>query len=899
MLGRGPWLRKAAALLALCGGAVGASAPPVASAAVSWTPDPEDQFLLDVNIRQLKLGDGVRAYNTPEGTCVVLGDFLTALDVPMRIDLTAKKASGWAFKESNRIAIDYAAMTVGYGGKSEPIAPGTIRETPDGWCIQTAALSRWFGIGVKPVTAGSVLVLQSEAKLPVELAVERQRRAAQIHPASFDLKSLPQVRIPYRMWRTPALDFVVSAGVTYRAADGVRVDRQSSIYAAGELAHLSYDAQITTNAKGIPRTVRLRAFRSDPDGGLLGPLKATHFGFGDVEGFDSGLTGSVASGRGAVITNRPLAVRAAFDRTHFEGDLPAGWEAEIYRNGELLGFAKPTAGQRYVFDDVQLLYGENRIQIILYGPQGQVRTRDELIDVGKDNVPAGKTWYWAGVSQPGRDLFTLEKPPDTQVLPKAQAAVSVEHGIDDRTSVGALARMMLIDDQRLTFLEGNVRRSVGAALIEVGAARESNGGMAAHAQLLGKVGPVNVSAEALLANDFHLQGSGQKQSVRELRATFDLPVKFGHAVLPAHADLHYMDHRDGSSELDAAARLAANFNRFNLATDLTYKKQYLRSGPAPPDELNLGLIGTGRFRDVRLRAGVDFDVAPHAQFRTAEISAYWSASENVDWEGDVTYDRLAHQGRARISHISRLDSMAIALTGEAATDGSVAFGVNLNFSLDPQRGLSLSRRPLAQAGAVHATVYRDLNGDGVRDDAEPLEKGALVTTGSTLADRVTDAKGAVTVGGLSPYVPIAVGLDETSLADPMLVPEKALQVVVPRPGVPADVQIGRVSGGDIEGAVVKSGGLGFEGLELELVDSTGKVVATATSDFDGFFLFERVAYGAYTVRVGQPSAIAAKIIAELSVHLELNAAKSIARLGAITVHPLPVLASTSAPIATP
>src|SRR5256885_13017273 len=315
MFGGRFWLRKAALLLALGAGSLGASAPLPAPSATAkpWTADPDEQFLLDVNIHQLKLGDGVRAYNPPEGTCVVLGDFLTTLDVPMRIDLTAKKASGWAFKESNRIAIDYGAMTASYSAKSEPIAPGTIRETPDGWCVQTAALSRWFGIGVKPVTAGAVLVLQSEAKLPVELAVERQHRAQHIRPASFDLKNLPQVRVPYRMWRAPALDFVVSAGVTYRATDGVRVDRQSSVYAAGEIAHLSYNAQMTTNAKGIPETLRFRAYRSDPDGGLLGPLKATHFAVGDVEGFDSGLTGSVASGRGAVVTNRPLAARAAFD----------------------------------------------------------------------------------------------------------------------------------------------------------------------------------------------------------------------------------------------------------------------------------------------------------------------------------------------------------------------------------------------------------------------------------------------------------------------------------------------------------------------------------------------------------------------------------------------------------
>ncbi len=83
MLGRGKWLRKAALLLALCAGAVGASAPEPASS--GWKPDPDDQFLLDVHIRQLRLGDGVRAYNTPEGTCVVLGDFLTTLDVPMRM----------------------------------------------------------------------------------------------------------------------------------------------------------------------------------------------------------------------------------------------------------------------------------------------------------------------------------------------------------------------------------------------------------------------------------------------------------------------------------------------------------------------------------------------------------------------------------------------------------------------------------------------------------------------------------------------------------------------------------------------------------------------------------------------------------------------------------------------
>ena len=107
------------------------------------------------------------------------------------------------------------------------------------------------------------------------------------------------------------------------------------------------------------------------------------------------------------------------------------------------------------------------------------------------------------------------------------------------------------------------------------------------------------------------------------------------------------------------------------------------------------------------------------------------------------------------------------------------------------------------------------------------------------------------------------------------------------------MQIGLVGGGDIEGAIVKSGGLGFEGLDLELVDVTGKVVATARTDFDGFFLFERVAYGNYTARVTKESAAAAKILTELGVRIVVTPDKSIVRLGSIQVRPQPVLAANA------
>src|SRR3546814_18132484 len=61
----------------------------------------------------------------------------------------------------------------------------------------------------------------------------------------------------------------------------------------------------------------------------------------------------------------------AFDKTTFRGDLPAGWDAELYRNGQLLAFTSPNGDGRYEFIAVPLQYGSNRFEIVLYGPQGQ------------------------------------------------------------------------------------------------------------------------------------------------------------------------------------------------------------------------------------------------------------------------------------------------------------------------------------------------------------------------------------------------------------------------------------------------------------------------------------------------------------------------------------------------
>ncbi|NRD89988.1 hypothetical protein C8024_11760 [Sphingopyxis sp. BSNA05] len=178
--------------------------------------------------------------------------------------------------------------------------------------------------------------------------------------------------------------------------------------------------------------------------------------------------------------------------------MPSGWDAELYRNGQLLAFAENRVDGRYEFIDVPLLYGQNRFEVVLYGPQGQIRRDVQVIPVGIDSIPPRQTYYWAGIHEAGEDLIRLG-----DFLPTRQAGwrggVGLERGLNAKTSVAASLFSLQIDGKRHDYLEGSVRRAVGPALVELSAASNLGSGMAIRGQLLGQIGDSYITAESIWA----------------------------------------------------------------------------------------------------------------------------------------------------------------------------------------------------------------------------------------------------------------------------------------------------------------------------------------------------------------------------------------------------------------
>lgn len=885
IIGRGfNALVKAAGILTISAVSLFLATP--AHAASDWSASDDDALLFDLRSGSYRLGDGIRGYQTNSGVCVDLADIIIAMDIPLRLDKKSRRATGWIFSESQTLTIDRDSNRVQKVNDSKKLLSGQIHDVPEGWCVDVKSLSDWFAVDFIPDLSNALLTVKSETQLPFQRALERKEQAAKIRPRkSFDLSGLPQSSESYKFWRTPSVDAVVSAGGLKDKQSGQKFDLRYELYASGEVGKASFDARLSSDNNGVPENVRLRAYRTDPKGELLGPLKATHFALGDVSTFSTPLVSQSVAGRGALVTNRPIERPDSFDRTSFRGELPSGWDAELYRNGQLLAFAENRSDGRYEFIDVPLLYGQNRFEVVLYGPQGQIRRDVQVIPVGIDSIPPRQTYYWAGIHEAGEDLIRLG-----EFLPTRQAGwrggVGLERGINAKTSVAASLFSLQIDGDRHDYLEGSVRRAVGPTLVELSAASNLGRGMAIRGQLLGQLGDSYITAESIWARGDFISDQIEKDAESRHSLAVDHSFKIGSKIVPVHIDAQYETRSDGRDSLDITGRMSFNLNRLSLTGELNWEQQYNDFGPDPPDRLGARLLANGRIGKVRLRGEAVYRLAPEKRFEQVNFTGEWRAGERSDWRAELGYDAGLDRGRAGIGIIRRFERFSLTATAEAATDGSIAAGLNLAFSLgpDPRNGkFRFSSNKLANNGQALAIVFHDENRDGIRQPGELLAENVELTAGQSVALTATDANGRAVIDNLQPFRPVLIGIDSSSLPNPYVQPALPGVVITPRPGIAMTVELPLVSAGEVEGTLMRRGGGTIAGVGMELVDGEGRVVRETQTEFDGFFLFEGVPYGAYTVRIAKLSAQAIQVPMILAARAVVDEDNQVARLGAVTV----------------
>ncbi len=886
-----PTFQRALAIIALAAGITSVPALP-AFAAGSWQANDDDAVLLDIRSGQYRVGSSVRGYQTNNGVCVDFADIIMSLDLPVRLDKKSRRATGWLFEEQRIFTLDRDSNIVQIMNKLQSLAAEDLYDTPEGWCVNTKTLARWFAVDIQPDLFNAVLILKADRKLPFELAEERKVQAGKVRQiAQFDLSNLPQAKDPYKLWRTPSIDVVASVGGRRDSLGGTRFDARYEVYASGELAGASVDARLSSNQRGVPDRLRVRAYRSDPNGKLLGPLNATHFALGDVSTVSTPLGSQNNVGRGAFVTNRPLERADSFDKTTFRGDLPDGWDAELYRNSQLIGYMQSRGDGRYEFIEVPLQFGQNRFEVVLYGPQGQVRRDVRLIPVGPDSIPPRETYYWAGVQDAGQDLINFG---DDEIRENAgwRGGFGFERGIDAKTSVGGSYSTAALGGLRNHYLEGSLRRALGPALVEFSAASNLRQGFAIRGQALAQVGETALSVESVL-----FRGGFQSERLEANLASLhsvsvDQTFKIGGARLPVHLNARRITRVNGDRSIESSAKLYFNINTISATTELIWENQKRAFGTDPPDRLDAVLRLSGHIGGLRLRGESTYGLIADRGIRESKLTAEWTRDDNSRWRATMGYDAKNSVGRFSGGYTRQFEKFALSSELEAATNGAVTAGISLAFSLGPKPtgGIRVAAEKLASAGQAMAIVYYDENADGIRQDNEPLEKAVELTAGISGRGKPTDANGTTFIDGLQPFKPILIGIDASSLPDPFVQPASSGIVVTPRPGVPLTIELPLVAAGEISGSLAHEGGKILSGVDLDLLDRNGRVVKTTRTEYDGFFLFTSVPYGQYQMRINALSAAVIGVKPELSQTAALTRNSSSVDVGVI-------VASTSTRIA--
>ncbi len=820
----------------------------------------DDLFLVNLKLGNLSLADSVTAYQTRAGLCLDLAQTVKALDFPIEVDARAGIAKGWFLHEDQRFVLDVRQKKLVIGKASQDISDTDVRNSPDGLCVDIAALKRWFPIHFEADLPNAQVKLISQAPLPVELQIERRARQAKLQRAEAgDGPPMPTLKSPYEYFRAPALDVTAEAVVEREPGAKTLTTKQSyTILAAGEIAKLSSEVYLSSDNHGVPQEIRARLFRRSPEANLLGKLRATEFIVGDVSGRSSSLIAETEAGRGASITNTPLDAPQTFDRTTFRGDVPDGWEVELYRNGQLTTFIQSTTGGRYEFRDVPLVFGFNSFSIVAYGPQGQIKREQRNVTVGPQAVPPGQFWYAAGAFEAGRNLVSLGTPSSTSDVRGARGFASVQYGVSAKTTLGLNVETLEYRRRQHSYVEASVAQTLGPIVAGATATVDVQGGQAFELLAFGNVLGMDILTRHAAFNKYQSQRISESSLSRHALRVYAAPPLFG-KPLPVSFDLVYDRRRNAPDLIDLTNRINWSYRGIVFAHESRLTTAVGNSANRNDTRWLNSLLWNAGWQDFRVRGELNYRLNQGVALERINAGIDWYQSERFQLRAQADWAPPSKTWRIGTSMNRLFEAFSVGVRAEIGNRGAMVFGINLatglSHSQEPQSGASawrLSRYRPAQTGDARVHVFDVVNDNGRQDADEAPLAGVGFAAGSARSDDVSDAKGVIRVHALRPFAAQSLAIDLSTLPDASLRPKFSAVSLSPRPGISQTIEYPVLPTGDVDGTlrVAKNEQLiAAGGARVQVLDSTGKVVATASSDLEGYFTVEGLRYGRYALRI--------------------------------------------------
>lgn len=790
-------------------------------------------LLLEVRLDKHLLSDAIGAYQQGGDVLLPIGEMARLLTIAIRSNPGQGHANGYILDEQRGFRLDVNALSVLRGERRESVDPALVRREADDIYVASRLLATWLPAAFEVDMASLSLLVKPREKLPLQARLDRQSNkglgAARSAPGG---AGYPRAASPYELASVPFLDQTVGVDLRRKAGSG---DPKASLtsYLTFDLLGAEAALYIHTGAHAHGPAARLTVGRHDPGAGLLGPLKARSVQAGSVvaPGVAQVSQGS-ASGNGLLVSNRPFGQPMQFDRHKLQGDLPPGWDVELYFNEALVGFQLSRPDGRYSFDDLPLIYGANDFRLVFHGPLGQLRVERHSFLLEQ------------AMLQPGELVYTLAAQRDDQGRERTLA--QFDYGLGKRLGASAALVRMPFQGASRGYVHAGLQAYLDDVIFNAAVVRAEGGGELAQLGVRSRVAGLAVQASRAwtqgFASDFYQAGA-------PVRMRDEMRIDGQLAGLPLAVQARRDRLASGPDNLELSARMSAYRHGTALSQSLRWQSL------AGSKRADGGLQVSRRVAGVGVSGQLHYTLEPTSAISTLALSAdrHLPGGYLVSVGAARTFTERHTRFSAALN--KSLGRFGFGVNAFYARSGDYGVGLQLFIAAgrEPRRGRWMTdAAPMAGSGGASLRVFLDKNRNGIMDgDDAPVSGAGFQVNGAGHMAR-TDADGIAWLGRLAPHQEVDIGLDPTTLEDPQWQPLQKGVRIVPRPGKAGELDFAVGLSGDIDGtATILAGGVKRAAgeLELELVDANQAVVASTTSSADGYYVLPGVAPGSYQLRI--------------------------------------------------
>lgn len=843
----------------------------------------DNLLLLDIIMERQLLATSVTAYSVGGTAVVSLAEVGAALEFPIVVEPDAGTAAGWFIRPERTFTLNVNSNFAEIEGRRVVFSRDEVFFHQGAIFVSIEALSRWFPVDLRYQPATLTIDVAPRERLPLQERQARRHGGQQV--SSVGPATLPLIETPYKLLGPHAADIGLGYSIRRPATGGnATTGLNYSALLSGDLAYMDSHLYLSGNHNDALSQARLSLSRDN-----LGlPLGLRYVEIGDI--VPAIVPGVSYSGveRGILIQGGGLAIGRddliASDIINISGSALEGWDVELFQNGMRVGFQTVGADGRYNFTNLDPFSGENKFELVFYGPAGERRTETVTRYSGLGLEQPGSVRYQFSASQKGEQLYEDASTSNLAMSDRGSArlAAGVEMRVLPKLSLRGSWNNLMVDGERLNYYSLGGSTAWRDISFSAEAIRDPLSGTRWN-------GAVQLPAKMnLWGFDTRFSHTQYAQTVladdgNDLRLTSRTGVSMSGPIGPAAALFSLFHNRElDRSSNSASAGFTARAGKVTFGNTLNYY-QFGRStsGVRDPERVDGNVFFSTQAHPLSLRGGLSYVLKPDAVAREYFLDSNLNVAQDMSMNFGLTYAPLTGITRYTSGLNWQLPQVTLSPRITYDSDGEYSGIVYAAFSLAPRpdrAGVMVSGRSLATNGVVAARVFVDHDGsESFSKGDEPLPN---VTVRAPQAFRTgkTDERGTAYLVGMSSTRATDVVLATETLPSTQMISKHAGNSVRPRPTAVAVVDFPVIPTGEIDGHVYTSQ-LGkrvpLAGAMVELRNADGKVVAFKVSAHDGFFEFVDIAHAAYVLNLAgdrrksanQPSVILSR---DRSVHSNVD-----------------------------